>query len=66
LFFFSHRLNLTAKWTLKQVQGDEFLKNQRRLQNPCHPELVSGSIGRSAQFKLRELGSRDERMETVK
>jgi hypothetical protein len=53
LFLFSHRLNNAAKWTLKQVQGDGVRKNQRRVQNPRHPELVSGSIGRPAQFRLR-------------
>jgi hypothetical protein len=59
LFFFSHQLNLTAKWTLKQVQGDGFFYNQRQYHIPRHPELVSGSIGRFVQFKLRELGSQD-------
>jgi hypothetical protein len=59
LFLFSHRLNNAAKWTLKQVQGDGVRKNQRHVQNPHHPELVSGSIGRLAQFKLRERNSQD-------
>jgi hypothetical protein len=50
LFFFSHHLNNAAKWTLKQVQGDEFFDNQHRLQNQRHPELVSGSIERLGQL----------------
>jgi hypothetical protein len=53
LFLFSHRLNNAAKWTLKQVQGDELLRNQHGVENHRHPELVSGSIGRLALFKLR-------------
>jgi hypothetical protein len=57
LFFFSHRFNNAAKWTLKQVQGDGFFNNQRQYHIPRHPELVSGSIGRLVQCKLRELGS---------
>jgi hypothetical protein len=65
LFFFSHWVNDAVKWTLKQVQGDEFLNNQRRLQNQCHPELVSGSIGRLAQFKLRERGFSDSTLGTL-
>jgi hypothetical protein len=65
LFFFSHRSVNAAKWTLKQVQGDGILKNkryyhnQRHLQNPRHPELVSGSIGRLVQFKMGAIGSQD-------
>jgi hypothetical protein len=54
LFLLSHRLNNAAKWTLKQVQGDELLRNQHGVENHRHPELVSGSIGRPAQLKLRE------------
>jgi hypothetical protein len=60
LFLFSHRLNNAAKWTLKQVQGNISLKNQRHLPNHRHPELVSGSIGRLAQFKQRERSPQDE------
>jgi hypothetical protein len=56
LFLFSHRLNNAAKWTLKQVQGDGVRKNQLRVQNLCHPELVSGSIGRLVQSTLRGRG----------
>jgi hypothetical protein len=59
LFLFSHCWNLAAKWTLKQVQGDGVRKSQRHVQNPRHPELVSGSIGRLAQFKLRERSPQD-------
>jgi hypothetical protein len=65
LFFFPHRLGDAAKWIPKQVQGDGILKNkrqyhnQRHLQNPRHPELVSGSIGRLVQFKMGERNSQD-------
>jgi hypothetical protein len=63
VFLCSHRRNITAKWTLKQVQGDEFfalcVSRQVQRQKPCyarprqpykprHPELVSGSIGKFA------------------
>ena len=47
LFFLSHGRSLAAKWTLKQVQGDELFESgfcQRG-----HPELVSGSIGKFSQ-----------------
>ncbi len=47
LFVLSHLWNLAAKWTLKQVQGDEIL--EIFCTTRCHPELVSGSIGRFAQ-----------------
>jgi hypothetical protein len=46
LFLLSHLQSLTAKWTLKQVQGDGVVQNQR------HPEFISGSIARFIQFKL--------------
>jgi hypothetical protein len=48
LFFCLHQLGLAARWTLKQVQGDD--KFQVRFHKPRHPELVSGSTGRFVQF----------------
>jgi hypothetical protein len=47
LFFLSHGRSLAAKWTLKQVQGDDFFEG--RISRQRHPELVSGSIGKLAQ-----------------
>jgi hypothetical protein len=54
-FFVSHALDTAAKWTLerqspkvKQVQGDaQGKKSVTSRHNIRHPELVSGSIGRS-------------------
>jgi hypothetical protein len=58
LFFFSHSQRFTAKWTLKQVQGDGVLKNQRHHQNQRHPEFISGPIGKRGkiwQLALKEV-----------
>jgi hypothetical protein len=44
LFFFSHMQSLTAKWTLKQVQGDGIFYNQGQYHIRRHPEFISGSI----------------------
>ena len=81
VFLFSHRRNITAKWTLKQVQGDGIfaLCTSPRLQRqkpryahphqpykPRHPELVSGSIGRFPPADMRTRVSPDEFLGDVK
>ena len=65
VFLVSHQRSITAKWTLKQVQGDEFFAlcvspqfqrqkprctPQRQPYKPRHPKPVSGSIGRFVQI----------------
>jgi hypothetical protein len=54
LLFFSHCLNLAAKWTLKQVQGDggSEIITQPLIPAQRHPELVSGSIVRLGHYAL--------------
>ena len=81
VFLFSHGRNITAKWTLKQVQGDGIfalcvsprLQRQkpryarpRQPYKPRHPELVSGSIGRLAPADMRTLITQDKFMGVVK
>ena len=81
VFLFSHGRNITAKWTLKQVQGDGIfvlgvspqVQRQkpryappRQPYKPRHPELVSGSIGRLAPADMRIQISRDEFLRAAK
>ena len=64
VFFRLHQRIVTAKWTLKQVQGDGFFVScaspHPQRPKPCHPELVSGSIGRFAPANMRTRVSPNE------
>ena len=81
VFLVSHQRSITAKWTLKQVQGDEFFAlcvspqfqrqkprctPQRQPYKPRHPELVSGSIGRLAPADMRMQISPEEFLRAAK
>jgi hypothetical protein len=42
---------VAERWTLKQVQGDDIRCKEVCFAPQRHPELVSGSIERLAQFR---------------
>ncbi len=64
VFLFSHGWNLAAKWTLKQVQGDDLFHVSFTTRR--HPELVSGYISRFAPLWWQAQVSQDEFLGAVK